>query len=846
MNQRFWQKIYRWLFLLAVGYGISVVTGKLVKQRYEHTSLKLSALDGEPFPGLRESEDSTGDFQDISQTILIDSIITIVQNYYVDAFRLTSRDLLDRALYVLTDNRDVRLINISEERIIVSSEGGRVELVLPENYTFDHLAIHAAQIAKILDTSSTEVSESDETNDTQTYPQTSYGAARFLNAMLQSLDPHSTLLNREEYRDLRQGTEGSFGGLGVVVGIKDDLLTVIKPLPESPAFRAGIVEDDKIMTINDIMTFGSSLDHLVQHMRGAPGTTVRLSLLRDGEEAPVEVSLKREVIQVSSVEGKILENDGVRTLQLFVESFSSRTTQEISQLIFRHNKQKPLDALILDLRSNPGGLLDQAVQVADLFLSNGDIVSTVGKRRELEKAYYDMKDVDLPLLVLINPETASASEIVAGALQDNNRAVIIGQPSFGKGTVQTVFELPGEKALKLTIARYYTPSGRTIQSIGIMPDIWLQPVWAKTENVNMLGLDRYRNEQFIAKKFLHLDQNKSRKNYTRQPEKYKGYYLIPEQDAEKEDYILSFAQELIRDLITKNDRPVPIERLRSSYWLANSHPMIKKQISQKSQQTESWLAGKVKIDWRKPVVPFIAFGESDILFKIHDEQKIEVVEGEKLIIPWSITNKSDNLLSRLSVFMIPDSHYLDTHEVLVGSLRANETKKGKIEVPINISSSHQSFSVTLGLAVDAWSQAHTVQKREIIIKPKNHPSIQYEVQLTGEEGGRILGVLEPGEQAFIEVNITNYSQYSAKSIVPQIANLTGKQVTLMHHSDLSKPFKLEPKQSRIVRFPVKVGEQIYHNKLHFGVTIESEDLLRPIKGSFVLDSDASFKTAKKE
>lgn len=841
MKQRYQQKITRWLILLVLCYSASTLAGKLYKRQVESSLVRLSALDSEPFPGLRENSDSLHDYHNISQSLLIDSILTIVQNYYVDTHRLTSRELLDRALYVLTENNDIRLYNLSEKRALISAEGGQIEITIPENYSYETLAKHAGEIARILNApASHDISSEIEENRQHSY-KSSRGAARFLNALLQSLDPHSSLLNREEYRDLRQGTEGSFGGLGVVVGIKDDLLTVIKPLPESPAFRAGIVQDDKIMSINDVVTFGSTLDHLVQHMRGAPGTTVRLSLLRDGEYAPVEVSLKREIIQVSSIEDKVLENDKARILHLTVESFSSRTSKEISRSISRHQSRKPLDALILDLRSNPGGLLDQAVQVADLFLSSGDIVSTVGRRREVERAYFDNRDVNLPLVVLINSETASASEIVAGALQDNNRAIIVGQPSFGKGSVQTVFELPGEKALKLTIARYYTPSGRSIQNIGIMPDIWLQPIWKNNTNVNLLGSDRYRNEQFSSRGFLRMEQPRELLKQNLQ-HSYKGYYLTSE-DEKQGDFVLSFAERLVEDLLKQNERPVPVERLRASYWLANSHNMIRSTLAKYSSRAENWIAKKFQVDWRRTrKKPYVL--NEQIIFTIQKDKEIEVIEGETLRIPWVIENKGQHRFERVSIFALPESYLLDTHEVLLGSIAPLETKSGVIELPINLSSAHHSFKITFGLAVDSWSQVSTIQKREILIKSKEHPAIGYEINLVGEKGGQINGILEPGEEALLELKITNTSKIVAHEVQPNLTNLTGKQVQLGGNKAASVPFVLKPNQHRVIRFPIKASDQLYHSKLYFGVTIDSHDLLRPIKGSFIVDGQAGFKTAK--
>jgi carboxyl-terminal processing protease len=818
-----------------LGYGASLILAALLEARLEPYNVKLSALDSEePFEGLRNPTSSRSPYHDVSQSLLIDSILTIVQNYYVDAKRTSSRDLLDRALYALTENDDIRLHTLDEHRFRIETGEGETLIELDGDYDYEDLVGHASEIATLLESDGTTVATADHSAASQGRD----GAFVFLNALLHSLDPHSTMLNREEYRDLRQGTEGTFGGLGVVVGMQDDLLTVIKPLPSSPASKAGISQADQIMSINNVATFGSTLDDLVHHMRGAPGTTVNLSLLREGAYAPFEISLKREIIQVASIETTLRTTaGGHRLLHLEVDSFSSRTAQEISQAILQHHREQPLAGIILDLRSNPGGLLDQAVQVSDLFLSSGDIVSTVGRQREIEKAYQDVRDIKLPLTVLINKDTASASEIVAGALQDNNRALIIGQPSFGKGSVQTVFELPSEQALKLTIARYYTPRGRSIQSIGIMPDIWLQPVLKNSANKNLLGGERYRNESF-----LNHAMNPDTSHYN--PEKqgfspYKGYYLA--EDYEDRDQIRHFAEQLFDDLIDKNDLPVPAERLRASYWLANSHQLLQRLIERDSKKVSKYLSHQHKVNWRRTAVHEAT--NRDLVLTTTLADTVEVTEGGELEIPWSLQNRSNQAVERVSLFALPDNLYLETTERLVGKIGSRETIEGRLVIPVPISSMHESFRLTLGLARDSWPRRNSLIFKKVKIKPRAHPSLSYQVQLKDEEGGQQDGVLEPGEGAVLEVLVQNHSDIPARAVQANMVNLTGKQVALQ--SDGSKEFQLEPGAQKTMRIPLLAADRISQDRLFFGVSIGSEDLLQPVKGSFIVESQPGHKAASR-
>lgn len=299
-----------------------------------------------------------------------------------------------------------------------------------------------------------------------------YGAIK---GMLETLDPHSNFLTGEVLRDMEVDTSGKFGGLGIEIGMKDNILTVIAPIEDTPAWRAGIKPNDRIVKINKESTKGMSLSDAVSRMRGKKGSPVILTIYRDGFDQVKDFSVKRDIIKVQSVKSEELEPGyGYVRLTNFNESAASDVKNAIEKL----QKSGKLKGLIFDLRNNPGGLLDQAVDVSSLFLDDGAVVSTIGRDKNAKDVKYAKKTLtlfkELPLAVLVNSNTASASEIVAGALQDHQRAMVIGQPTFGKGSVQSVIKLGNELGLKLTIARYYTPSGRSIQEKGVQPDVTLE------------------------------------------------------------------------------------------------------------------------------------------------------------------------------------------------------------------------------------------------------------------------------------------------------------------------------------------------------------------------------------
>ncbi|MBX4335417.1 S41 family peptidase [Bartonella raoultii] len=309
-----------------------------------------------------------------------------------------------------------------------------------------------------------------------------------INGMLSSLDPHSSYMNAKEAKEMRDSTKGEFGGLGLEVTMEKNLVKVVSPMDDTPASKAGILAGDLISKIDGVQTTGQTLNEAVNKMRGAPGTSITLTIIRSGVDEPLEIKVVRDIIKVKAVKYRVEDDIGyLRLIQ-----FSEQTFGNLQAAIKDIQSKIPQDKLkgyVLDLRLNPGGLLDQAVSVSSAFLDKGEIVSTRGRKKS-DVIRFDAKPGDIthgkPLIVLINGGSASASEIVAGALQDHRRATILGTQSFGKGSVQTIIPLGEDGALRLTTALYYTPSGTSIQGTGITPDIVVeQPLPEKYKGYNV-------------------------------------------------------------------------------------------------------------------------------------------------------------------------------------------------------------------------------------------------------------------------------------------------------------------------------------------------------------------------
>jgi carboxyl-terminal processing protease len=311
-----------------------------------------------------------------------------------------------------------------------------------------------------------------------------------INGLLQSLDPYSSYMSPEIFEEMQTETSGKFGGLGIEVGMESGVVKVISPIDDTPASKAGIKAGDYIVKINDIQVQGKSLSEAVDLMRGTVGSGIELTIRRAGEKKALTFNITREVIQIQSVKADLLEKN-IGYIRL--TSFNENSGKQIEKKIEKFEKNKNIKSYILDLRNNPGGLLSQAIRISDFFLDNGEIVSTKSRKVSENRKWFAKKG-DLingkTLIVLINYGSASASEIVAGALKDHKRAILLGETSYGKGSVQSIIPLKNDGAIRLTIAKYYLPSGKSISEIGVSPDIEVsedsESFRIKTETDNQL------------------------------------------------------------------------------------------------------------------------------------------------------------------------------------------------------------------------------------------------------------------------------------------------------------------------------------------------------------------------
>ncbi len=331
-----------------------------------------------------------------------------------------------------------------------------------------------------------------------------------ISGLVENLDAHSSYMFEDELKDMRIKTKGEFGGLGITVGMRDGVLTVISPIEGTPADKAGVKAKDIILKIDNHSTIDMKLDEAVKLMRGKPGTKITLTIVREGESKPLKINIIRDIIKVDSVYAKDFE-DHKGILYIRVTSFDEKVTKDVREAI---NKKKNLKGIILDLRNNPGGLLSQAIGLTDIFVSKGVIVSQKGRIKKDIKVYkaHSKNTIKVPLVVLVNEGSASASEIVSGALQDHHRAIIIGKKTFGKGSVQSIIPINKKEAIRLTIARYYLPSGRTIQAKGVEPDITVCGCKVPSSKENALSLKEKDLKRHLRVELAKVDGNTTKED----------------------------------------------------------------------------------------------------------------------------------------------------------------------------------------------------------------------------------------------------------------------------------------------------------------------------------------------
>jgi carboxyl-terminal processing protease len=668
------------------------------------------------------------------------------------------------------------------------------------------------------------------------------------NGMLHTLDPHSNFMSPDQYKEMNLSTSGAFGGLGIVISIRDQLLTVMNPMPETPAGRAGLKRLDRIVKINNESTLNMPLDDAVRRLRGDPGTPVTVWVTREGDggwQGAKPFPLTREVIKVRSVESHPLDQ-GILYVRL--KQFQQSSSTELEAALDDAHQKGAVRGVVLDLRGNPGGLLDQAARVADKFLSEGTIVSTVGasEGREEKRAKGPGTEPNYPLVVLVNGNSASASEIVAGALKNNDRAVIVGQQTFGKGSVQLVFPdiTPEKAALKLTIAQYLTPGDVSIQGVGVTPDIELDPA-----TVDDLEMDLVARHDGTRERDLSAHLSNTRAAPAGKPTEVVRYDLpTAEREAirdrggeiDDEGFQIDFPIRFARDLAAR----LPAGQKRQDEVHA-AHDFVEQTRRDELAKISAEL-GKLGVDWADAPDPAQVASAKDLEVKIDsDRPGNEVTAGEKMELRVSVTNNGKQPVYRLRGTTESDDPYFENKELVFGKIAPGQSRSAMVPLGFcdvegrevgSTKPKDKNAKRTCTIPMDALARSDGLRVKfdaagnsepppvelRTTIHALERPMFEYSYQIADDRAGNGDGRLQKGEQATMYLTVKNAGKGRSYDTQANIANLSGDGLFL--HAGRFDVSNMSPGDVRKVAFTFDVLPQLAEPEVSLSLSVGDRKL----------------------
>lgn len=776
--------------------------------RIARNALSSNAPSSAPAP---LSEDAQN-FMEVS--ILRQSLRYLSKNYY-DTAALKPRELLKESLLGLSRNVPEVVVDFPEKsgRFSLEVNGKKKRFDIPSlNKPQDIIAPLQEAFAFIAENYQGETKFED----------MEYSA---VNGMLSSLDPHSALLPPKVFNEFKTQTEGEFGGIGIVIGLKEGELTVIAPLPNTPAWRAGLKTKDRIVQIGEEATVNMNLTEAVERLRGKVGTQVSLVLEREGAPAPIEVTLTRDNIRIESVQAKLVKDPSGDIGILRVKSFQEETLREMKRHLDEMKREATnFKGLILDMRNNPGGLLNQAVDVADMFLNSGTIVLTVGAEDqvlEVNRAHESDADETYPLVVLVNEGSASASEIVAGAIKNNNRGVVMGRQTFGKGSVQSVYALKEGAALKITVAQYLTPGKTSIQSVGITPDVKLQPMIVDPKSIDILESEVFGEKDLEKHLSSHLIQNNKAVHTLEyfQPKKEEEDFdssYTTDIDTEK-DFEMKFARELLL-----NAKDVDREDI-----LEGMDGLLSQYSAQEFTKLEKSLA-EIDVDWS--LAPSGGKPVAAVTLNIHSTQGQVFKAGEEVEMELKVQNTGDSPFHRLVASTSSESFLLKNREFIFGKVNPGETRSWKVPIKVPANALRREDKVTF-----TFQEGNKVvpENFESMVEtvPVDRPSYAYQMELheDGVEGSRGDGdgIVEAGESILLKFQVENQGKGESKKTQVNLKNLDGEGIFISNGR--AKLESLKPQETKTANLSFRVDPKFAKEKIELELLIqdnESQEVLR--------------------
>ncbi|MBN1945191.1 MAG: PDZ domain-containing protein [Bradymonadales bacterium] len=616
-----------------------------------------------------------------------------------------------------------------------------------------------------------------------------------INGLLQTLDPHSVLLSPKVYQDMMANNRGSFGGLGIVISIRNGQLTIISPISGTPAARAGLRAGDRIVKIGEESTINMSIEEAVSRLRGDPGTSVSIEVLRDGWSVPHEFTITREIINIQSVKSHAL-GDGIGYVQ--ITNFQGNTHPDLVQhLNDLRQEMGELRGLVLDLRDNPGGLLEQAILVADTFLAEGIIVATVGegqRLREEKVAVEEETEPPYPMVVLVSAGSASASEIVAGALQNHRRALLVGERTFGKGTVQVLYEFQDGSALKLTIAQYLTPGDVSIQSVGIVPDIRTVPMTASEEVV-----DLYPHERVIREGDLdaHLDselalpagRSSAVIAYYREPEPPFDPNAIEDPDQFEIDFDIELGRRLLLAVGESTEAAAVFETSEA----------VRAVVEAEQMDLITQVLEGLGVDWSEGTDPGQPTLEVSVATNWPENQ---IPAGETVHLTVSATNVGSAPLHRVWALSESDYTLFDDREFPLGLLEPGSTRSWTVPISVPVEEVSRLDQVRLSFRLDE-QPLDRVETAEVFVQGRNRPHFAFTYQIVDTDQGNGDGLLQLGEGVQFLFTVSNLGKGDSSETLVYIKNEVEAAI-LLEAGRESWPEGLASGESRTAQFQFQV------------------------------------------
>ncbi|MEC7520572.1 MAG: MXAN_5808 family serine peptidase [Myxococcota bacterium] len=651
-----------------------------------------------------------------------------------------------------------------------------------------------------------------------------------INGMLRTLDPHSVLLTPDVYEEMRMSTRGEFGGLGIVISIRDGQLTIIRPMEGTPAGRAGLQRMDRIVMINEESTMNMPLSEAVNRLRGAPGSQVSIFVVREGQGGwtrPRRFDLTRAVIHIESIESRML-GDGIGYIR--IKNFQGNTHEDMRRALAQLHREG-LRGLVLDLRDDPGGLLEQAVRVADSFLPSGTIVTTSSNdpaQRDEKFARQEGTEPSYPMVVLVNGGSASASEIVAGALKNHDRALIVGQRTFGKGSVQVLYDYEDGSALKLTIAQYLTPGDVSIQGTGIAPDIAIDPMTVDREDMDLAVDQQYIRESDLA---AHLTSDRARdadaaaevlRYYLPNDVRMRLREASPEdreENEEEQEFLLRFSRLLLSRAQHASRRQM----------LADAQPVLERVRREEMGRAAEELR-RLGVDWSEGTDQ----GETTVDVAVSTSRPDNTATaGEPFELQVRVTNTGSSPLFQLRGVTKSDNRLFDGREVVFGRLDPGETREWTATLGI-CQTENERRTCTLprhladradGIRIEFEdAHGHAPEPAEVRVQTRAlpRPRFSYQVQVADNIQGNGDGRIQRGEQATVYLHLRNTGQGRTYETQANLRNLSGEGVLL--RAGRFRIDDIQPGDDRTVAFTFEVLPDFSRDTAKLEVSVVDTDL----------------------